>query len=367
MSTSDRIWQLIARVLTGEASFLEREELTGILNQDETLHQQFDLLTRIWSEKGGQVGQEESERAHSAITRIIHKAEEEGRVIEMPATTSRWRSRKTWLVAASVLIVGCVGALFLNNVTAGNTQKKGNYLEAQNGSRSKSILPDGSTVWLNAGSKLFYENDFTGGTREVRLEGEAFFDIVKNPQRPFIVHTSGIDIKVLGTAFNVKSYPEDKTVVTTLYRGSVKVFRHDQTEKQAIQLRPNEKLILPKDARIVEGSAPRKIVSDTLLKTAPSIPTIAAIDSAKKENERLETAWVYNRLEFERDNFEELARKMERWYNIKIEFTDEKVKQLAFHGSFETETVDQAFRVLKEAIPDFNYEIKNQVVIISSK
>ena len=65
----------------------------------------------------------------------------------------------------------------------------------------------------------------TGATREVRLEGEAFFDVVKQPDRPFIVHTSGIDIKVLGTAFNVKSYPEDKNVETTLYRGLVEVFR----------------------------------------------------------------------------------------------------------------------------------------------
>ena len=112
------------------------------------------------------------------------------------------------------------------------SRQKAEKLLSTKGSRSRSLLPDGTTVWLNAGSKLYYENDFNG-TREVRLEGEAFFDVVKQTDRPFIVHTSGIDIKVLGTAFNVKSYPEDKTVETTLYRGLVQVFRQEDTPKKS--------------------------------------------------------------------------------------------------------------------------------------
>jgi len=231
------------------------------------------------------------------------------------------------------------------------------------GSRTRTLLADGTTVWLNAGSKLSYENDFNGSTREVRLEGEAFFDVVKQPQRPFIVHTSGIDIRVLGTAFNVKSYPEDENVETTLYRGVVQVLRQEDSAGKAIQLIPNQKLILPKKA----ANEPVHVSQEKqpLAKEIPASYTITHIDSTKKESERIETAWLYSRLEFRGDSFEELAHKLERWYNVTIVFADEKVKQLNFNGSFEKETVEQAFNYLQAAIP-FNYKINNHEISVES-
>jgi ferric-dicitrate binding protein FerR (iron transport regulator) len=197
----------------------------------------------------------------------------------------------------------------------------------------------------------------------VRLEGEAFFDVVKQPGRPFIVHTSGIDIRVLGTAFNVKSYPEDKTVETTLYRGLVQVSRKDDSKEKSIQLKPNEKLILPKEAANVEEKLSEE--EAPLAKPTPASFIITHIDSTKKESERLETAWLYSRLEFRGDSFEELAHKLERWYNVTIVFADEKVKQLNVTGSFEKETVEQAFVGLKAAFP-INYKINNREILVSS-
>ncbi len=233
----------------------------------------------------------------------------------------------------------------------------------QNGSRTRSLLADGTTVWLNAGSKLVYENDFSGPTREVRLEGEAFFDVVKQTNRPFIVHTSGIDIRVLGTAFNVKSYPEDKNVETTLYRGRVQVLRREDSVSKAIQLIPNQKLIVPKQAayKAVRLSEEK----ESLAKEIPASFIITNIDSTKKESERFETAWLYSRLEFRGDGFEELAKKLERWYNVTIVFKDEKVKKLNFNGSFERETVEQAMGYLQATIP-FNYKIENQEIFVES-
>ena len=224
-------------------------------------------------------------------------------------------------------------------------------------------MQDGTTVWLNAGSKLYYENDFAGTTREVRLIGEAFFDVIKRPEQPFIVHASGIDIKVLGTAFNVKSYPEDKNVETTLYRGLVNVLRHNAPAGTTIRLKPNEKLILPKQAAIIIPDLSEKLT--TSAKEPPASFTITHIDSTKKENERFETAWLYSRLEFRGDNFEELALKMERWYNVTIVFTDDEVKKLNFNGSFEKETVEQAFKGLKAAVP-FNYKINDHEISVGS-
>lgn len=370
MEIPEQIWLLIARNLSGEASDNEQHELSEILLKDEQLHQHYDLLTRIWGARSGNIPQEDSRATTDAVLRIIEKAEnssgEQQPIDTAPVVDHPRRNIRKWLVAASVLVL--VGATtWLVTVRKGNAQDKNpEVLEAHNGSRTRSVLADGSTVWLNAGSKLYYENDFSGTTREVHLEGEAFFDIVKKPDHPFIVHTSGIDIKVLGTAFNVKSYPEDKTVETTLYRGSVRVFRHEDSEKKAVQLRPNEKLILSKEAAFEPAQVSQQQKSSPLTKTTISTGlTIAHIDSTKKENERIETAWVYNRLEFRGDNFIELARKLERWYNVKIFFTDEQVKQLSLYGTFEKETVEQAFAALKEGFP-ISYKISNHDIYVGS-
>ena len=267
---------------------------------------------------------------------------------------------------SSFIIILAAGWFWFNNKPAVVIDNKTEQapIVANNGSRSRSLLPDGTIVWLNAGSKLHYENDFNGSTREVRLEGEAFFDVVKQPGRPFIVHTSGIDIRVLGTAFNVKSYPEDKTVETTLYRGLVQVSRKDDSKEKSIQLKPNEKLILPKQAAKEEEKLSEE--KTPLAKPTPASFIITHIDSTKKESERFETAWLYSRLEFRGDSFEELAHKLERWYNVTIVFADEKVKNLNFNGSFEKENVDQAFKALQVAVPLFNYKIENHEISVSS-
>lgn len=365
MESPDKIWHIIARTLNGEASPQEQQELMEVLRQDELLQQQYDLLTRLWKEKEGHIQHEDSDAARKTISRIINKAELEGRHAEPPVWKNRLNKRRVWLAAASLSVILFSGWFLKTNQASLTDGTKQEALEAKKGSRSRSLLPDGTTVWLNAGSKLYYENDFTGDTREVRLEGEAFFDVVKQPEHPFIVHTSGIDIKVLGTAFNVKSYPEDKTVETTLYRGSVKVFRHEDSEKRAIQLMPNEKLILAKQAAIKPEELSEDGNPSSVKQILPASFAIAHIDSTKKESERFETAWIYSRLEFRGDSFEELAKKLERWYNVTIIFNDQKAKQLNFNGSFESETVAQAFAALKSAVP-FKFTIKGNEIYVDS-
>jgi transmembrane sensor len=108
---------------------------------------------------------------------------------------------------------------------------------------SKMILADGSSVTLNADSRLKYPASFDGPTREVYLTGEAFFDIQKDPDHPFIIHTDKMIIRVLGTSFNVKSYPGDASMETTLLQGSVEVTFPDRPADKII-LRPSDKLVI---------------------------------------------------------------------------------------------------------------------------
>jgi transmembrane sensor len=353
-------------VLNGEASSSEQEELNHLLSHDEALQQQYDLLVRIWKEKSDNSRDDDNINASDTISRIINRAAIESDDAEMVSRRKRRRLRRNISLLSGSLVCVIIAGWFWknNNVSSAAIEKPvKETIITQNGSRTRSLLDDGTTVWLNAGSKLFYENDFNGATREVRLEGEAFFDVVKQPNKPFIVHTSGIDITVLGTAFNVKSYPEDKNVETTLYRGLVQVLRHEDADNKAIQLIPNQKLILPKQAAI--ESIKLSEDKQPLVKEVPASFIITHIDSTKKENERIETAWVYSRLEFRGDSFEEVAKKLERWYNVTVVFKDEKVKELNFNGSFEKETVEQAFNYLQAAIP-FNFKIQDHEIFVES-
>lgn len=357
----------MAKALNSEASPEESEELSVLLKQDDTVQQQFELLSRIWKEKGQ--GVDDDGNARKLILKIIDKAQaqadsEHSEEEMLIARRRSRRHRRMFFTTASAIFIITAGLFFWNNQkTDADQAKKPETLVVNKGSRSRFLLSDGTTVWLNAGSKLFYESDFSGATREVRLEGEAFFDVIKNPKKPFIVHASSIDIRVLGTAFNVKSYPEDKNVETTLYRGLVNVVRTGDPAKKIIRLIPNQKLVLPKQAANESENLSEKITLPT--KASPGSFTITHIDSTKKESERFETAWLYSRLEFRGDSFEELALKLERWYNVTISFTDEKVKQLTVTGSFENETVEQAMAALKEAFP-INYKISDHEIFIGS-
>lgn len=359
MDLKDRKWQLLARSLNREASSSEQEELAVLLNSDPALQQQFEILNRLWQDRS--LTTTDDQEIQQAVEKIFRRAD----LSVGPPSLPPARRRHLFLYAAAAVILLLVsGFIFwrepVRTATASKTSDKGSGLESmvvRNGSRSRFLLADGTIVWLNGGSKLVCDNDFNGATREVHLDGEAYFQVTKKDDQPFIVHTGGIDIQVLGTIFNVKAYPDDRTIETTLFQGAVRVIRSVSTgDDTSILLRPNEKLILHRN----EASAAAKDISAGL---PYPLFEIEIIDTTKAVNDRFETAWVYSRLEFRGDSFEELARKLERWYNVRIVFTDSTVKKLRFNGSFKQESVEQAFTALNMANP-FTYNInKNEISI----
>lgn len=365
-SANNKIWFLMSRSLSGEASMEEMQLLQQLLRHDAALQQQYELMKGMWFANDKTDDGAQSEQETQNISHILKMARIEAANKKVnPILTHQHRRKYYYSVsAAALLLITTVGIWMFNKETT--TTKKANVqtLVAENGSRTRTILPDGSTVWLNAGSHISFNQNFTDTLREVTLDGEAYFDVVKQPQRPFIVHVSGYNIRVLGTAFNVKSYATDKTVETTLLRGLVQVTKQGATNEKPIFIHPNEKLIVEKIAANNELNLPYN--SKPVAATTNKDFIIKDLDATQSEKEKIETAWVYNRLEFKGDNFEELAKKLERWYNITIVFKDDTVKQLNFYGSFETETAQQAFEALKAAAR-FNYSINNnQTVSVSS-
>lgn len=371
MQPANKIWYLISRSLSGETSAEEEALLMEALQQNPALQHQYTILKASWnSMQKDETGSSEP-AAGNKISRILQLAAVQqllpGDGGRSDAFYRRRRRRKMAvkiIMYAGVTIIAVTGTwVFVRNKPQGSVPagRQMQQVATQNGTRTSTRLPDGTMVWLNAGSKIFYENDFAGATREVKLEGEAYFDVVKNPGRPFIVHTGGINIKVLGTVFNVRSYPADKTVETTLIRGLVQVTRNGYPQQKPVYVHPNEKLVVDKVAESEndDNTATRQQVVTT------GTYKLAQLDTTVNETERVETAWVYNRLEFRGEDFEQLARKMERWYNVSIVFEDDNVKKQTYNGSFENETVEQALTALKAAAP-FSFSIQGHLIKIKS-
>jgi ferric-dicitrate binding protein FerR (iron transport regulator) len=276
---------------------------------------------------------------------------------------------RRWLSYAAAVVVLAGSAFFIYRYASAKgpdgTQAVASALSevvARPGSRSKLVLPDGTQVWLNANSRITYHSDFNEAMREVNLEGEAFFDVTHNAARPFIVHTTGIDIKVLGTAFNVKSYASDETIEATLLRGSIEVVKQNDPSAPKVILRPNEKLVFNrKDLEDSADSKAHKVVA-TRLVHQPGI-FVTTLPANMPDSVIKETSWRYNKLDFNGDSFEELAAKMERWYDVTITINNEKLKRYRLRGSFQHETLAQALDALN-VIVSFKYAIDGSEVVI---
>jgi ferric-dicitrate binding protein FerR (iron transport regulator) len=269
-------------------------------------------------------------------------------------------------VAASVLVVFLV---FLPEKKTGDKPVASNTISTRPGSKSKVELPDGTQVWLNADSKLTYAQNFIGNTREVALTGEAYFDVAHatapetGQKIPFIIHTNSIDIKVLGTAFNVRSYPGEKTIETALIRGSVEVTLHNSPDKKIV-LKPDEKLIVKNDNATVVSNKPA--LADSLINGSDNEPvmTLSKIHPYKGDTTaHYETLWVKNKLAFEKETFDRMLPELERWYNVSIVLKNETLKGLHFTGVFENKSLADVMEALSLA-QGFRYEIKGAEVII---
>ena len=229
------------------------------------------------------------------------------------------------------------------------------------GSKSEISLTDGTKIWLNSGSRLTYD-DYSGSqTREVFLEGEAFFDVVENKNKPFIVKTTDIYIRVLGTKFNVRSYPDDNVIEATLVSGMIEIeeINPGREQKMNITLRPNQKITFTKKAHMagVDKTSNEKL----------SAKPVEKISIVKKVDPEIITSWKDNKLIFNNEPFKSLLPKLERWYNVEIQLSDTSIYGYRYTGLFEKETVEQALDALKLATP-FEYTIyKNKINIITAK
>ena len=360
--SQENFWVLLSKKLSGEASLAELKELEHLVLEHPEWQYAIQNLEDFWKQQPAK----DDMQAEDAYMLHLHRMNEmnisfENAPVEMQIITSKNRIRKWYWAAAAVLFFSIglftFGTLF--NRKEGKTLailSEINEVSTRQGSKSKIQLPDGSVVWLNAGSKLTYNKEYGQQIREVSLSGEGYFDVMKNKEKPFIIHTANINIKVLGTVFNVKAYPEDKQTETSLIRGSIEV---------TIKNRPDNKIILiPNDKLIVENELFSKIkAAKNDSKYSPPAFSLDKLKYRPLDSAVVETQWIDNKLVFNDESFEELAVRMERWYDVDIDINDILLKQKRITGNFEKETIEQAIEALKLMIP-FKYEHTGNKIII---
>lgn len=197
-------------------------------------------------------------------------------------------------------------------------------IHAPMGSRVSFDLPDGTKGWLNGGSSLSYSIPFSKN-RKVALEGEAWFDVVHNEQHPFEISAGESKIKVLGTSFNVSAYKEESYVEVVLLSGKVEF--SDQAQANKVILKPSERLILH-DNQV----------------------NVNAVDPMKYKG------WTDGKLIFRGDDMIEVARRIERWYDVKVELADRSLDQFSFRATFKDDSLEDVLKLLSMTSP-IGYDI----------
>ena len=264
-----------------------------------------------------------------------------------------------WLLKITAAAMVVAGLFFaIKYFVAGSDNGIKTYI-AVYGEKKNIQLPDGSIVTLNAGSNIKIDEKYGAATRDVYLEGEAFFEVKHDTSLPFIVHTTAMDVKALGTAFNVKAYLHEKTTETSLIRGLVEVTLKEDNNLKML-LYPNQK---------IEWQHDNVNAANTNAAEAKKASAVNITDSLKKKlvvtntGDIKEIAWKENKLIFDDEEFGDITVLLERWYGAQINFKDASLRNYRFTGIFEKEDLNTVLDYLKES-RNFNYTIERGETLI---
>lgn len=310
MKDKEYIENLIVRYLDGGCTQEEHEELKAWIEESPDKKNEFFSIKDIWDTLNSP--NENTAEQLALFYKNQYQKSKRSRMVLMRAFSA----------IAAVLVIGLIfTVLFPSNDTKPTQSVQ--VFSVPLGSRSKVILADGSEVSLNSGSELRYSAGFSASDRVVSLTGEAFFNVKTDKEHPFTVKTSDFDIRVTGTKFNVCSYADNKYSTTTLAEGKIDLRLKGGSD--LLKVVPGEKFQLDRDSH-----------KNTF--------TEADVES--------EIAWKDDQFIFKNIPFTELAKRLERWYDVKLNYSDQKLQTYAFTGKFKNqETIWQVLDALKLISP----------------
>ena len=313
----DADWEIIAGKIHGELNSTEETELHQAIT-DHTYRHEFEKAQQI----------------HDNLVKI-ESIPAEGMVeswkkVEKGIKINQLRWIQETLKYAAIIVTAYIAGNVLKPVPESNNEIRYTEVRAPRTQMSKVTLPDGTIIWLNSGTTIRYPDRFTDKIRSVSLSGEAYFEVARMADKPFIVITSDMKVKVFGTSFNVSAYQDDETTSVTLVEGKVDV--QNSAGKTIAQLNPGQ----------------------------------LAVKNKKEPNVNLQNvetsfykAWIDGRIYFDDQPLNEIAVKLERWFNVDILFANERLKSYRFTGTIlKNKPVDQIMQALELLAPiSFKHQI----------
>lgn len=346
----------IFNYLEGKLNDKLKEEFLKKISENKEAKKLFYDLKLIW-ETGEYIQQEKNAKTQEEWGKISTK-------LAPQFKQSRAVVKHKNLLKYAAMLIVAVGLTFGLSKQFIFSEKSisQNEVYVPKGQKSQLTLSDGTKIWLNSESKITYPTKFSmGSDRNVYLEGEAYFKVTKNCKVPFIVNTDKINIKVLGTSFNVKSYTADKTIETTLIEGKVSIQKksYNQTAK-SWDLNPNQKAIFNKATHSL-------LVEDLNVKPEVAESNAKDITPGCYTNSQAVTSWKEEILIFDNESLAEITTKLERWYGYNIEVKDAELLENRYKGKFENlESVNQVLDVISVTTP-IRYTINGRNIIIEQR
>ncbi|MDJ1483309.1 FecR domain-containing protein [Cytophagaceae bacterium YF14B1] len=323
--TEEYIQQLAQKFLNGTATEQEKQ----------LLHTWYDHKTSEAEESEvflNQTSDELKQRIHTKLKTAGMETDTHSPVKRLPVRYIRKLSLWSGIAAAFVVII-----FWFSRQTTPQIKSTTKIIQVPLAQTQKLKLSDGSTIWLNAGSKLSYPDSFAGKTREVvLLEGQAFFDIAHRTDKPFIVHAKTLDITVFGTSFDVKAYEKDATIKVSVRTGKVGVQLRENPEKPAQIVLPAEQVVLVHN-------------TDHMQVVPISKPAIAP--------------WKENRLIFEDETLPEVFFALERKYKQHILIKNPDLLTEKITITLDNQPMEDVLKVLSFS-KKFNYSQVNDTTIV---
>lgn len=327
--------ELLAQYLSGKCTTEDKQRIEYWLSIDPAHHTYLDQLKSEWQYITDEPIRLNSERRNKIWNHIYENLIPKPKVFVF--TPQRlWYSAVAVAIAA-VFIGGLLTFFIQKSHINEQLHNRLTVVKTNLGQKSEVVLPDGSIVWLNAGSTISYSNTFDQYERKVTLEGEAFFDVQRNEDIPFIVQTANLDVVVKGTAFDVLAYPGDSHTEVSLLRGKVDV--HNK-----------------------KGELVRKLLPNDLIRYDKVKDTYTLIQN---NNAIQYSAWKNEELIFDNESLDQVVKKLERWYGVEIDWEYPKSgKRYTF--KVKTESLREMLQLINVITP-IDYSIEGKEIRIKQR
>ena len=344
MITQEEINSLINKYLEGSANESDLRNLVNWLKSDNQNVKHFNEVCAVWESIPGYRHEAQTQNALERLNKRIQKYE----ASKMSSGQIRSPLKYTaqlWRYAAVVLFFICISALVYIISNKQPQSNKDDYYTviAPKNQKSRLVLSDGTKIWLNCGSSLKFKTIYGDKTRDVYLDGEAYFEVARNQRKPFLVHASSVTVKALGTRFNVKCYSDDNTIETTLVEGKVEVSgkKSSASHYNSVFLAPNEKAIFNRANSELYISKMYMPAKNNIRLTVPN-------QKIKAKTLESVIGWKDQQLVFDDEPFNELIKRLERWYNVSIDVKDSSIlSQNSYTGKFvHNESIEQVLKIL---------------------